>query len=96
MSGAMRRIGEYLGLLEDTGRYDDDYADGYDDTYEGRYPDETAPVAAERPSRRELRDARQPATVANLDDRRRGGAPTNTADPGVAALAPITTLPPRP
>ena len=25
MSGAMRRIGEYLGLLEDTGRYDDDY-----------------------------------------------------------------------
>ncbi len=23
MSGAMRRIGEYLGLLEDTGRYDD-------------------------------------------------------------------------
>ncbi len=27
MSGAMRRIGEYLGLLEDTGRYDDDYHD---------------------------------------------------------------------
>jgi cell division inhibitor SepF len=29
MSGAMRKIGEYLGLLEDTGRYDDydDYAD---------------------------------------------------------------------
>ena len=27
MSGAMRRIGEYLGLLEDTGRYDDEYAD---------------------------------------------------------------------
>ena len=23
MSGAMRRIGEYLGLVEDTGRYDD-------------------------------------------------------------------------
>ena len=28
MSGAMRRIGEYLGLLEDTGRYDD-----YDNDY---------------------------------------------------------------
>ena len=28
MSGAMRKIGEYLGLLEDTGRYDDEYADG--------------------------------------------------------------------
>ncbi len=27
MSGAMRRIGEYLGLLEDTGRYDDEYGD---------------------------------------------------------------------
>ena len=25
MSGAMRKIGEYLGLLEDTGRYDDEY-----------------------------------------------------------------------
>ena len=25
MSGGMRRIGEYLGLLEDTGRYDDEY-----------------------------------------------------------------------
>ncbi len=23
MSGAMRKIGEYLGLLEDTGQYDD-------------------------------------------------------------------------
>ncbi len=28
MSGAMRRIGEYLGLVEDTGRYDE-----YDGTY---------------------------------------------------------------
>ena len=25
MSGAMRKIGEYLGLLEDTGLYDDEY-----------------------------------------------------------------------
>ena len=24
MSGSMRKIGEYLGLLEDTGRYDDE------------------------------------------------------------------------
>src|SRR3954447_2626270 len=96
MSGAMRRIGEYLGLLEDTGRYDDDYADGYDDTYDGHYADETAPVAAaERPSRRELREARQAATVANLDDRRRGGAPTVTATPRVAELSRITTLHPR-
>ena len=31
MSGSMRKIGEYLGLLEDTGRYDDD---GRRDLYE--------------------------------------------------------------
>ena len=54
MSGAMRRIGEYLGLLEDTGRYDDDYA------YEGEY--ETQETAAVRAPRRETR----PAPVADL------------------------------
>ena len=76
MSGAMRRIGEYLGLLEDTGRYDDEYADGYDDTYGGHdTPTRPAP-SRPSPSRRELREARQAATVAHLDDRRRGGAPT--------------------
>ena len=95
MSGAMRRIGEYLGLLEDTGRYDDEYADGYDDTYDGHYPDETSPVVAERPTRREAREARQAATVANLDDRRRGAAPTMTPAPRVAELSRITTLHPR-
>ena len=93
MSGAMRRIGEYLGLLEDTGRYDDEY-DAYDDTYEDQYSEETSPVAA-KPSRREQREARQAATVANLDDRRRGGAPTITAGPRVAELSKITTLHPR-
>ena len=57
MSGAMRRIGEYLGLLEDTGRYDDEY-----DEYETA---ETAPVA--RAPKRETR----PAPVADLSERRR-------------------------
>ena len=37
MSGAMRRIGEYLGLLEDTGRYDDEYGDYDDDPHDPRY-----------------------------------------------------------
>jgi cell division inhibitor SepF len=97
MSGAMRRIGEYLGLLEDTGRYDD--YDGYDADldeagYDGHYSQETSPVAVAKPSRREQREARQAATVANLDDRRRGGASTMTA-PRVAELSRITTLHPR-
>jgi cell division inhibitor SepF len=39
---AMRKIGEYLGLLEDTGRYDD-YDVDYDET-----PDETSPRGSER------------------------------------------------
>jgi cell division inhibitor SepF len=97
MSGAMRRIGEYLGLLEDTGRYDDDY--GYEDEldgtgYDGQYADETTPVAVARPTRREQREARQAATVAHLDDRRRGG-PMVSAGPRVAELSRITTLHPR-
>src|SRR4051794_13326432 len=95
MSGAMRRIGEYLGLLEDTGRYDDDdYAD-YDGDYEATYADETTPVAAvARPSRRELREARH-ASVADISERRRpAGAPV-AGVASVAELSRITTLHPR-
>jgi cell division inhibitor SepF len=98
MSGAMRRIGEYLGLLEDTGRYDeyDTYDPDFDEAgYDGQYSEETGAVAVAKPSRREQREARQAATVANLDDRRRGGAPTITAGPRVAELSKITTLHPR-
>jgi cell division inhibitor SepF len=98
MSGAMRRIGEYLGLLEDTGRYDDEY-DAYDDADEGAYLEETSPVAVAKPTRRELREARQEATVARLDERRRGGAPSGPTGvavaPRVAELSRITTLHPR-
>jgi cell division inhibitor SepF len=79
MSGGMRRIGEYLGLLEDTGRYDEDY-----DEYETQ---ETAPVAA-RPSKREAR----PAPVADLSERRR---PVSGPVGVVAELSRITTLHPR-
>ena len=79
MSGGMRRIGEYLGLLEDTGRYDDEY-----DEYETQ---ETAPVAA-RAAKREAR----PAPVADLSERRRPSAgPVGV----VAELSRITTLHPR-
>jgi cell division inhibitor SepF len=89
MSGAMRRIGEYLGLLEDTGRYDDEYAD-YDESYDGAYAEQASPVAVAKPTRRE---ARQAATVAHLDDRRRGGSPGGST--ALAELSRITTLHPR-
>jgi len=87
MSGAMRRMGEYLGLLEDTGRYDDEYADDYTETYDGydarstrerRYAEETGPLAVKQPRReREVRhEVREPresreASVAELAERRR-------------------------
>ena len=45
MSGAMRKIGEYLGLLEDTGRYDDYDGDVRDPGRPGR-------GAGPRPARR--------------------------------------------
>jgi cell division inhibitor SepF len=83
MSGAMRRIGEYLGLLEDTGRYDDEY--GSYDEYETQ---ETAPVAARR------REAR-PAPVSDLAERRRTTAPAAGPTGVVAELSRITTLHPQ-
>jgi cell division inhibitor SepF len=85
---AMRKIGEYLGLLEDTGRYDEEYDDGsYGDRYPDRYDsaartEEQALVPA---SRRRLRSA----DVADLGERRR---PTAVAP---IELSRITTLQPR-
>ena len=80
MSGGMRRIGEYLGLLEDTGRYDDEY-----DVHDEYETQETVPVRA---SKRESR----PAPVADLSERRRpASGPTGV----VAELSRITTLHPR-
>jgi cell division inhibitor SepF len=100
MSGAMRRIGEYLGLLEDTGRYDD-YA--YDDLDERTQ--ETEPVQAARPARLDKRTEHveaRPAPVADLAERRRTSpgahpAPVSpvAAAPAVAELSRIITLHPR-
>jgi cell division inhibitor SepF len=80
MSGAMRKIGEYLGLLEDTGRYDEELDE---DLYERTAVGQSAPV---------LRDSRS-GTVADLSERRR---PTAVPSRGtVAELSRITTLHPR-
>src|SRR5689334_7752391 len=84
MSGAMRRIGEYLGLLEDTGydEYDDELVE------EARPARDHAPVRQERVAR-----PARPAPVADINERRRP-APVQSA-PVVAELSRITTLTPR-
>ncbi|MGH3497489.1 MAG: cell division protein SepF [Nocardioidaceae bacterium] len=80
MAGAMRKVGVYLGLLEDTDRFDDDYDEqDYDE------PDRERSV---HPVREE------PARVANLSERRRTteGRPVAVR---TAEAARITTLHPR-
>jgi cell division inhibitor SepF len=81
MSGAMRRIGEYLGLLEDT---------GYDD-YDPRHGGQGERTAGEQRPVRAVPAAAsaQPAPVADISERRRPQAST------VAELSRITMLHPR-
>jgi cell division inhibitor SepF len=77
---AMRKIGEYLGLLEDTGGYDDEY-DEYEPESLRRSPAPTKAATV------------QPAPVADLSQRRRTPAPAPAG--GIAELSMITTLHPR-
>jgi cell division inhibitor SepF len=92
MSGALRKMGVYLGLVEDgeryNARYDDEYDDGYDE-YEDEAVDgeshETEPVPARESAREE-----QVGTVSKFPDRR-GASPS----PEVTELARITTVHPR-
>ncbi len=102
----MRRIGEYLGLLEDTGRYDD-YDGQYDPSYDAtgvhdqQLTHESVAVGAPRAPRR---PEPAPAPVADLSERRRSTSAGPHGVPGVAAapslnevaeLSRITTLHPR-
>ncbi len=80
MSGSMRKIGEYLGLLEDTGHYDD---------YGNDAETSTQDAVDQRPASRD----RRPAAVSDLAERRRP-APVPTTGV-VAELSRITTLHPR-
>ena len=84
---AMRKIGEYLGLLEDTGVYDDEY-DEYAEAEEPRQPGRRPSTPAKAPSA-----TAQPAPVADLSQRRRSAAPAPAS--GIAELSMITTLHPR-
>jgi cell division inhibitor SepF len=82
MGSAMRKMGVYLGLLEDTERYDDEYYDEYD---------EQAP-------RPRAEERSRPAPVADLAERRRPQVAPQQAQPApasVAELSRITTLHPR-
>ena len=85
MSGAMRKIGEYLGLLEDAGRYED-----FDGDYDGEYDTQAVPAVA--PARAARPREPRPAPVSDLAERRRPApGPTGV----VAELSRITTLHPR-
>ncbi len=79
MGGAMRKMGVYLGLVEDTDRYEDDFPDD-DDRGDAVGSRDSRPVRA-------VRD-REDGSVAQLAERRRP-APTT------AELSRITTLHPR-
>jgi len=81
----MRKVGVYLGLLEDSDRYDDDY-----------YPDDDAPHGSSTASQsvQQVQPVREdrPAPVSSLSERRR---PVTPARSSVAELSRITTLHPR-
>ncbi len=57
MSGAMRKMGVYLGLLEDTERYDEDYYDPQDEQPDHDRSARPAPVA-------QLAERRRPPVAA--------------------------------
>ena len=84
MSGTMRKMGVYLGLLEDANA---EYVDD-DATYDEPARREPAPAAA-----RETVPA--PREVSNLADRRRTGATGPAPSAVVAPMSRITTLHPR-
>jgi cell division inhibitor SepF len=79
MGSAMRKMGVYLGLLEDTERYDEDYYDEYD----------------EQPQRARAEEPARPAPVANISERRRPQPAAQGPQGVVAELSRITTLHPR-
>ncbi len=85
MAGAMRKVGVYLGLLEDSDRYeDDDYSDG---------PPQHAGATVMRPVQPARDD--KPTQVASLSERRRPVPAAAAATSQVAELSRITTLHPR-
>ena len=93
MSGALRKMGVYLGLVEDgeryNARYDDEYDDGYDEYEDEAVDGESHETEPEPRARESVRDE-QVGTVSKFPDRR-GVSPS----PEVTELARITTVHPR-
>lgn len=89
MSGTMRKMGVYLGLLEDG-------SDGYDSDYDAdpSYDESTRQAPPRRTSPDLVREgSREVPNVPNLADRRRPGQPAPSSV--VAPMSRITTLHPR-
>ncbi len=88
MSGALRKMGVYLGLVEDgeryNARYDDDYDEGYDE-YEDEAVDGESDEAEPVPGRRD----EQVGTVSKFPDRR-GVAASSRRLPSWPASPPCT------
>jgi cell division inhibitor SepF len=84
MGSAMRKMGVYLGLLEDTERYDDEYYEQYDEQPQPARQEELRPASVANISER-----RRTAPPAQPQQARPG--PQSV----VAELSRITTLHPR-
>jgi cell division inhibitor SepF len=89
MSGALRKMGVYLGLVEDSERYNARYEDEYEDGYDEYEEDEAVSGESHEAGTATAQDE-QVGTVSKFPDRR--GV---SAAPEVTELSRITTLHPR-
>ena len=83
MAGAMRKVGEYLGLVEQA-----DFDDEFDDIEPDEAPARQAPVRQAAPA------VVRPSTVSSIDERRRVERPERRAS-NASDLARIETVTPR-
>ena len=90
MSGAMRKMGVYLGLLEDTGRYDEEYYAPAAGEQVHEVPQSRSGATAVSAAAPSGAAGASGATVASLAERRR----PVTAAPVMTELSRITTLHP--
>ena len=96
MSGAMRKIGEYLGLLEDADGAYAEPGNDYDEPARRTPAGATAVRQQAAPQVAQHDDVEMSAPVARLDERRRpAAAAPRPAAPTVAPMSRITTLHPR-